>query len=319
MRQANVARISMRIRHAWSMSMTAWRTFTVVCDEGSISAAARELGYTQSAVSRQVAALEQDVGAPLLERLPRGVRPTPAGEALLPHARTVWGELGRARDSVRRAAAGTVGVLRLAAVPSAAVDLVPRALRVLREHDASSRCLLHTGLSPALLDQVAVGDADLAVVTDFPPGIPHDPALARTHLLDDEMVVLLPLGHRLAAGRRRVSLRSLSDESWVEDNAGSERMLVRAASRAGFEPRLELVAGDLLGKVGLVSGGLGVALAPGLLTGGLPPGVAVRRLVDPPTRGVYAVRRVRRARPGVDDLERALAQAASGSRAAPGA
>ena len=292
------------------MSTTAWRTFILVCDEGSISAAARLLGYTQSAVSRQVAGLEQEVGAALLERLPRGVRPTSAGTALLPHARLVVGELSRARESVRRATDGAVGVLTLGAVPSAAVDLVPRALRGLRADQPTARCLLRTGLSPDLLELVAAGDLDVAVVTDYPPGLPHRPELVSAHLQDDEMCLLVPADHPLAGGRRRVRLATLSDEVWVEDNPGSERMLVQAAARAGFEPRLELSAGDLLGKLGLVCAGLGVALVPGLLIGGLPPGVVVRRLVDSPRRGVYAVHRARRPRVGVDVLVGALVAAA---------
>ncbi len=71
----------MRNTHTVSMSLTAWRTFVTVCRLGSLSAAAAELGYTQSAVSRQIAGLEREIGAPLVERHARGIRPTAAGEA----------------------------------------------------------------------------------------------------------------------------------------------------------------------------------------------------------------------------------------------
>ena len=143
-----------------------------VCDAGSLSTAAHILGYSQSAVSRQVATLEREVGARLLERLPRGVRPTAAGQALLPHARLVVGELGRARESVRRSAEGVLGVVTLGAVPSATTDLVPRALRQFRERHAGQRCLLRSGVSRDLVERVLTGDLDLAVVTDYPPGLP---------------------------------------------------------------------------------------------------------------------------------------------------
>jgi DNA-binding transcriptional LysR family regulator len=289
------------------MTLTGWRTFVAVCDAGSLTAAAEELGYTQSAVSRQVAALEQELGEQLLERLPRGVRTTAAGAALLPHARLVVGEAARGRDAVRRARDGDPVVLTLGAVPSATADLVPRALRSLAD---GPRCTLRSGGSPELHELVLAGDLDVAVVTDYPPGLPLDRRVVRTRLLEDEMCLVVAAGHPLARGRRRVRLAALAEETWVEDNPGSERILVQAASRAGFEPRIGLEAGDLIGKVALVGAGLGVALAPGLLVPALPAGVAVRRLVDPPMRGVHAVRRATRPRSGVDELVAALVGAA---------
>ncbi len=136
--------------------------------------------------------------------------------------------------------------------------------------------------------------------------------MVRTHLLDDEMCLLVAADHARARGTRRVRLEDLAEESWAEDNPGSERVLVQAAGRVGFEPRIELEAGDLIGKVALVAAGLAVALVPGLLVPALPAGVVVRRLVDPPTRGVYAVRRASRPRAGIAELTAALASAASG-------
>ena len=292
--------------------MSGWRTFVTVCDAGSLSAAAETLGYSQSAVSRQVATLERDVGAPLLERLPRGVRPTAAGQALLPHARLVVGELGRAREAVRRSAEGGAGVVALGAVPSATGDLVPRALRLFHERRADQRCLLRSGVSPDLVERVLTGDLDLAVVTDYPPGLPVTRELSRTTLMHDEMGVIVPTGHRLAGRRRRVRLAALADDVWAEDNPGSEQLLVQAASRAGFEPRVELEAGDLLGKVGLVAAGLAVALVPGLLAPSLPGSVRLLRLVDAPTRDVYAVRRADRGSPVTDALVEALTVTAGG-------
>jgi DNA-binding transcriptional LysR family regulator len=247
----------------------------------------------------------------LLDRLPRGVRPTAAGEALLPHARLVIGEAARGREAVRRARAGDPVRLAIGAVPSATADLLPRALRSLRDEPAAPTCTLRAGGSPELHDLVVAGDLDLAVVTDYPPGLPHDRAVIRTRLLEDEMCLLVAADHRLAKGRRRVRLATLAEEAWAEDNPGSERVLVQAAGRAGFEPRIELQAGDLLGKVALVAAGLAVALVPGLLVPALPPGVVVRRLVDPPTRGVYAVRRASRPRAGVAELTAALVAASS--------
>ena len=221
--------------------MSGWRTFVTVCDAGSLSAAAQTLGYSQSAVSRQVATLEREVGARLLERLPRGVRPTAAGQALLPHARLVVGELGRARDAVRRSTEGGPGVVALGAVPSATSDLVPRALRLFHERRADHRCLLRSGVSPDLVERVLTGDLDLAVVTDYPPGLPVTRELARTALMHDEMGVIVPAGHRLAGRRRRVRLAALADDVLgggqprlgTAPGAGSQPRRLRAPGRAG--------------------------------------------------------------------------------------
>ena len=271
------------------MSYTAWLSFVTVCDRGSISAAADDLGYTQSAVSRHVAALEQEMGAALLDRLPRGVRPTAAGEAMLRHARLVVGETARARDAVSAALRGRAPALAVGAVPSATAGLVPQAIRRFVAESPEHRCTLRSAVSPVLQELVLSGDVDVAVVTDFPPGLPASRLLTRHHLLDDEMCVVVPADHATATGRRRLRLATLADDVWVEDNPGSERLLVSAAGRSGFQPRLEMEAGDLAGKLALVAAGQAVALVPGLMLGSVPAGVVVRRLVEPPTRSVFAL------------------------------
>src|SRR5580692_1039722 len=89
-------RAGMLKTHTLSMSLDAWRTFVAICRLGSLSAAAAELGYTQSAVSRQLAGLEREVGVPLMERHARGIRPTAAGEAFRPHAQATVNDAERA-------------------------------------------------------------------------------------------------------------------------------------------------------------------------------------------------------------------------------
>lgn len=290
MRQATLWRGVMHDRH---VSYAAWLSFVTVCDRGSISSAAQELGYTQSAVSRHVAALEHEMGARLLDRLPRGVRPTQPGQALLRHARLVVGETVRARDAVTSAVAGRGPSLAVGAVPSAVVGLLPAAIRDFVRVVPGYRCTLRSAVSTALQDLVLSGDLDVAVVTDYPPGLPAARALRRHLLLEDELCVLVPDDHPAASrpADERLPLDSFADEVWVEDNPGSERLLVTAAGRAGFEPRLEMDAGDLTGKLALVATGQAVALVPGLLTAILPEGTVVRRLDDPPVRSVFALQR----------------------------
>ena len=279
--------VTMRILN--DMPLTAWRTYVEVCRIGSISAAAAELGYTQSAVSRQVAGLEREVGAVLLRRQVRGVSPTPEGEAFLRHARLVVHEADRALRAVTTARQ-TTPMLRLGATPSLAAGLVPAAIAELIAADAALGWTLRPGLTAELAERLLADELDLAVVTDAPPGLPEDPRLSREPLGQDELAVVVPSAHRLA-GRRRIGLDALADAVWVEDFPGSATQLRQYAARAGFTARLDLDAADLPGKLALVATGHAVALVPGVLAPALRPDVTMIRLDDPPRRGIHALTR----------------------------
>lgn len=268
------------------MILSGWRTYLAVCRLGSFSAAAGELGYTQSAISRQVAALEREVGVPLVERKPRGVVPTAAGESFGRHARIVVTAADRAVRAAQEAAARRE-VLTVGATPSAAAGLVPRALRLLDAHHEALAWSLTTALTAELEELVATGALDLAVVTDAPPGLAADMRLSRHRLGSDAMRVVVPIGHP-AAATSIIGLEAFADEIWVEDNEGSAALLRAAATRAGFEPRIELTAADLVGKTALVAAGHAVALVPGLLLPALRADVVAVPLPDGPKRGIYA-------------------------------
>jgi DNA-binding transcriptional LysR family regulator len=271
------------------MSLTAWRTFVTVCRLGSLSAAAAELGYTQSAVSRQLAGLERQVGMPLVERHARGIRPTAAGEAFRHHAQVAVNEAERAIRAARDARDGSPGrPLAVGATPSLAAGLVPAAMRRLLDETGPLPWTLAPGLTGELYERTASAELDLAVVTDAPPGLPSDRRLERHFLGTDEMVVVLPAGHRLAGGGR-VPIEALAGETWAEDNEGSAALLRQHAARAGVTARIDLNAADLPGKIALVATGHAIALTPGVLAATLRPDVTTRALLDPPTRGIYAV------------------------------
>ena len=106
------------------------------------------------------------------------------------------------------------------------------------------------------------------------------------------------------AGERRVDLKRLAGETWIEDNVGSEIMLRQLSARAGFEPRVSTVADDLLAKTGLVAAGLGVALVPDLLAPSLRPDLSILRLKRPSNRGIYLI--ARRDRTDLEELVEAL-------------
>jgi DNA-binding transcriptional LysR family regulator len=279
----------MRNTHTKSMSLNPWRTFVTVCRLGSLSAAATELGYTQSAVSRQIAGLERQVGAPLVERHARGIRPTAAGEAFRRHAQTAVNEAERAIRAARDARDGSPArPLAVGATPSLAAGVVPAAVRRLLDESGPLPWNLVPGLTSELYQRAASGELDIAIVTDAPPGLPGDPRLERQFLGTDEMIVVLPVGHHLA-GSGPARIEALANETWAEDNEGSAALLRQHAARAGAVARIDLHAADLPGKIALVATGHAVALVPGVLATTLRADVTTLALVNPPTRGIYAV------------------------------
>ncbi|MFF0013146.1 LysR family transcriptional regulator [Streptomyces sp. NPDC005374] len=271
------------------MELTVWRTFVTVCRLGSLSAAAAELHHTQSAVSRQIAGLERQLGVPLMERHARGVRPTAAGEVFRHHALATLNEADRAVRAARVTGDGAFSrPLTVGATPSLAAGIVPEAVRALLQQAGAIRWTLLPGLSAQLHHRVTTGDLDIAVVTDAPPGLPHDPRVERRFLGLDDMVVALPVDHPLAE-RGPVRMRTLADQTWVEDNDGSAALLHQHAARAGVSARIDLTAADLPGKLALVATGHAIALIPGVLTRALRTDVTTVSLVDPPARGIYTI------------------------------
>ena len=269
------------------MSLVSWKTYVEVCRLGSFSAAAVELGFTQSAVSRQIATLERSVGVQLLARGPRGIEPTAAGEAFGHHARVVVNEIERAKQAALDTDSTGGGSLAIGAVPSVAAGVLPAAIHSLGTHLLRAWTLM-PGLTPELEAKVASAELDLAIVTDAPPGVSTDHRLHRTPVGVDEMRVIVPLDHPLA-GAGRQPLRAFANERWVEDNVGSAALLRRQAARAGFEPAIDLVAFDLLGKMAMVAAGHGLALIPATFSPSLRRDVVSIPLVDSPERGIYAI------------------------------
>jgi DNA-binding transcriptional LysR family regulator len=293
--------------HDGFMSLTPWNAFVEVCRTGSIRAAAEATGFTQPGLSRQVAALERDVGVRLLDRGSRGVTPTAAGAALLPHARLLVNEARRGREAAHTAT-DRPGALVLGAVPSATASLVPQAIGRLRDSGGPDVTVV-SRITPELGPMVVSRELDAAVVTDAPPGLPRDAELRAVHLGDDESVVVAAAGHPLG-GDDRVDVRLLAEETWIEDNVGSEVMVRQLAARAGFEPHISFSADDLIGKTGMAAAGLGIALVPDLLVPSLRPDLAIIRLKRPPRRGIYLIARKDRA--GLGGLVEALGSGVAG-------
>ncbi|WP_089154151.1 LysR family transcriptional regulator [Micromonospora sp. NBS 11-29] len=290
------------------MDVRRLQVLRAVVTSGSVTAAAAHLGYTPSAVSQQVAALEREAGIALLERVGRGVRPTAAGRLLTEHAALISQRLAEAETALADLRAGRTGRLTIRYFASVGPTLLAPALaRLRREHSGVSIDAKVTDPDD-LLSTVARGDADLAVVVRR-PGDGSRPGLRMVRLLDDVYRAVLPAGHPLA-GQQVVNLAELAGEPWV----GSEppgpclEPIVEACAAAGFSPDIVAEAEDYATAQGFVAAGLGVSLIPELGLGTRHAGVAVRRVRRPePVRTIYAVvRETRPAQPALGALIDAL-------------
>ncbi|SNQ51197.1 LysR substrate binding domain protein [Frankia canadensis] len=251
-----------------------------VADTGSFTAAAARLSYTQSAVSRRIAALERQAGGPLFERLPRGVRLTPAGQALYRHAVDVLDRLSRAQRDLAMIHSGHGGPLRTGAFATANISLVPAALRTFTQARPDVEVTALEGRSETLMRRLAQGALDLAVVSDYPSGLPSADGVVTTALMEDELLVALRRDHPLA-GADTVRLRDLRDEAWLQDAYGDRpTTLADACARAGFTPRKIIRIAEWTGKFGYAAAGLGVALVPSLAARAVPTELVLRPLDD---------------------------------------
>jgi DNA-binding transcriptional LysR family regulator len=264
------------------------RVLREVAAQGSFSAAAEALSFTQSAVSQQVAALEREAGTKLVERGARGIRLTPAGQALVSHADAILSRLDDAEQELAAIAGLRGGRLRTAGFQSAGATLVPRALAEFHRRHPEVDLTATTAELPQAHELLRSGEIDVAIVMDFEaePLLLQD--LDTEHLLDDSYYVALPSGHPLA-DRRQVAIADLAEEDWINSCPGTscDQVVLNACRAAGFDPRVVIQCDENDQMQAFVAGGLGVALWPGLALAHLRPGVVVK-----PVAGKQVTRRV---------------------------
>jgi DNA-binding transcriptional LysR family regulator len=263
------------------------RVFREVVERGSFSAAAEALSFTQPAVSRQIATLEREAGAQLIERMPRGIRLTEAGRILVGHTDAILGRMAAARTQIDAVARLQAGRLRIGSFSTANATVVPRAIAGFTRDHPGVELSLTEGVSSSLIPRLRAGELDLALATDPAESDLED--LVTAELVEDPMLVALPLGHPLAH-KPRLRMRDLRHETWIEgERPDCGRPLFRACAIAGFEPRIRFGAEQWLGKQGLVAAGVGVTLIPGLAVAGVREDIVLRTLADAPTRRVVAL------------------------------
>ena len=274
------------------------RVLKEVAYQGSLSGAAETLSYSQSAVSQQVATLENEAGMTLLERHPRGVSLTAAGQTLVGHADGILARLEAAESALSLIAGLRSGRLRMASFPTAGATLMPLAIATFRSTYPDVELTLAEGEPEEIVPRLAAGELDLALLFEFASETPLREGMTRVELLEDPMYLALPRDHRLA-GRAKLRLGDLRDEAWVQTSRSSPcaRHVVRSCHAAGFEPNVSFESDDYQTVQGLVAAGVGVALIPELALSVERDDVAIRALSpNPPLRQVIA------ATPGGADL-----------------
>ena len=243
-----------------AVSLRQLEYFVAVVDEGSFTRAAELLHVTQPGLSHQILALERELGGPLLERLPRKVRLTPAGRTVLPHARASLAHAERVSSSARRAAGLSAVELHIGTLHSISIGVIPAALRVWRrDYPDVQAHMVEFRHAVDLAAAMDAGGADLAVGP-----APADWTGPARPIGAEEFVVV---GHRdanLPAEPARVRFTELADQPWVHYTAhsGLSEFVDRACASAGFQPRIAVRIEQGPAALAMVRAGLGIALVP---------------------------------------------------------
>ncbi|SCF63106.1 DNA-binding transcriptional regulator, LysR family [Streptomyces sp. MnatMP-M17] len=260
-----------------------------VVTSGSLTAAARNLGYTPSAISQQMAVLEKEAGIALLERTGRGVRPTEAGRMLADYAAVIDRHFTEAEAELAELRAGRTGRVAVRYFATAGATLVAPAVAALRREQPGIQVELKLSDLKDPLPEVRSRLADLALVVRPQDQLAAD-GVRFVHLLDDRYSAVLPEGHPLAA-KRELDLTDLADEPWVGSDQPGPCLepVLDACGSAGFSPNFVVESGDYDTAQGFVAAGLGVGLIPEMGLGNRHPAVVVRPVRNPePIRTIYA-------------------------------
>jgi DNA-binding transcriptional LysR family regulator len=256
------------------------RILSEVARQGSFSAAADSLGYTQPAISRQIATLEAETGSTLMRRVPQGVVLTEAGRLLVARANTILAQLEDVEYELQALRGLSAGRVRMASISSAASSVVPLAVLKYRA--------LHPGVELSMtmsepidaLPKLRSGELDLALVHDSLSDDDGAQGIEWMHLFEDPMYIALPVAHPLVDAEP-LSLAAFDQEQWMigmPATCPDARLFQRACLDAGFRPRVALEHDDYTAVLGFVAGGMGVALVPEMVTRVVRADVVIREL-----------------------------------------
>ncbi len=264
------------------------RVLRTVVATGSVAAAASSLGYTPSAVSQHLSALQRETGLRLIERRGRGIEPTAAGRTLAQEAGRVFETLSGVEGVVGDLRAGRVGSLSISYFASAGAAWIPPLVAGLMREFPDLR--LDLRLIELLGDEHPDPDLDIFVGPADEHLRDRDGQARVHHLLDDPYVVVVPVDHPLAQ-HEDVALSELALERWVDNDFSRgfcRQVILDACTEAGFTPDFRIETHDYPTAVSFVAAGVGVTVLPTLGAARLPAGTVAIPLVRPtPVRHVY--------------------------------
>jgi DNA-binding transcriptional LysR family regulator len=256
------------------------RYFLAVADELHFGRAAARVHVAQPALSRQIRALEAEMGLTLFVRDRRRVALTSAGTAFLDQAKSLLEHVDRAVEAARRAARGELGLLRIGYVPAVAGTGLPEIVRSFRKRFPGVEVRLQE-MNPAMQIEAVLGNR---VDVGFVRGPTHESAVAVQTVFEEPFVAALPDGHPLGC-HKRIGLAMLAGEPFVlqarSRGPGSHDQILAICRGAGFSPRV-VQEGSQTDVVSLVASGAGVAIVPTSLRAIRRAGVVYRPLIERP-------------------------------------
>lgn len=285
---------------------------------GTLAAVGRALSLTPSGVSQQLAVLQREVGVPLVERVGRNIRLTPAGELLADHAEALLNRLEKAESDLFSHSGNITGTFRIGAFSTAITHLVVPCLPALTERYPRLRVEIEHDETDQVLRRLALGELDLALVDEYD----HSPRrrdrrLSHETLLAEPVRIALPRQHPLAGRPGPVALSGLANSVWASGTPGTSHaaMVANICNRlGGFHPDIRHRSDDPAVLLALVGTARATTLLPGLVDAELDPTVMVRDIAGRrPTRQILAwVRAAAAVRPATAIMLEALRDAAGG-------
>ena len=271
------------------------RIVRAIAEHGTISAAARALGYSQPAISQHLRRSEARLGTPLVIRSGRGVRLSEAGQVVARHAVAITSALDAASGDLAELVGLAAGTVRVAAFPTASSTLVPRLLGSMRQRHPGITVGYVEAEPPEAIAMLRDGAVDLAITFAYPgdrsdPHRPADVSLESVPLFTEPVVLAIPDRHALA-DRHQVALADLAEERWIAGCPLCRGHLLAACEAVGVTPNIELETDNAIAVLTLVAAGLGVALLPqlALATAPVPPGATVRSTTPSSDRSIQLV------------------------------